>query len=100
MRYKGNYSPSYLACPETFNWIPIKQCLPKLDHSNYSRLDDSDEEPPKATAEDARVLFDRTAMPYQMYVALRSPNDREEVQEYAEFVGPEVLSRMLLFRSG
>lgn len=100
MRYKGNYSPSYLACPETFNWIPIKQCLPKLDHSNYSRLDDSDEEPPKATAEGARVLFDRTAMPYQMYVALRSPNDREEVQEYAEFVGPEVLSRMLLFRSG
>ena len=40
---QGNYSPSYLACPETFNWIPMKQCLPKLDLSNYSRLDDSDE---------------------------------------------------------
>ncbi|XP_066028063.1 arginyl-tRNA--protein transferase 1 isoform X1 [Pocillopora verrucosa] len=100
MRYKGNYSPSYLACPETFNWIPMKQCLPKLDLSNYSRLDDSDEESPKATADDVLVFYKRKALPYQMYEAYTEANDRGEVQEYAELVGPEVLPRMLLYRSG
>lgn len=40
---QGNYAPSYLVCPETYNWIPIEQCCPKLDLSKYSRLDDSDE---------------------------------------------------------
>ena len=38
---QGNYTPSYLVCPETFNWIAIEQSLPKLDLSKYSRLDDS-----------------------------------------------------------
>ena len=40
---QGNYAPSYLACPETYNWIPIERCRPKLDLSKYSRLDDPDE---------------------------------------------------------
>lgn len=40
---QGNYAPSYLACPETYNWIPIEQCRPKLDLNKYSRLDDPDE---------------------------------------------------------
>ena len=40
---QGQYSPSYLLCPETYNWIPIEQCRPKIDLSKYSRLDDSEE---------------------------------------------------------
>lgn len=36
----------------------------------------------------------------QLYAAITEANDREEVQEYAELVGPAVSSRMLLFRSG
>ncbi|XP_031569440.1 arginyl-tRNA--protein transferase 1-like [Actinia tenebrosa] len=40
MRYKGNYYPSFLVCPETYNWVPIEKCRPKLDSSKYSRLDD------------------------------------------------------------
>lgn len=78
----------------------MKQCLPKLDLSNYSRLDDSDEESPKATADDVLVFYKRKALPYQMYEAYTEANDRGEVQEYAELVGPEVLPRMLLYRSG
>lgn len=39
MRYKGNYYPSDLLCPETYKWIPIQQCTPKLDVTPYSRLD-------------------------------------------------------------
>jgi len=99
MKYKGHYTPSYLVCPETYNWIPIEQCRPKLDAARYARLDDSDEEPPKGDTEDVLVLFKRQAMPYQIYAAITGASDREEVQEYAELVGPVVSSRMLLFRS-
>lgn len=100
MRYKANYTPSYLACPETYNWIPIEQCRPKLDLSKYSRLDDPDEEATQGYTEDVLVLFERQAMPYQLYAAITEADDRQEVQEYAELVGPAVSSRMLLFRSG
>ena len=40
---QGRYSPSYLVCPETYNWVPIERCLPKLEDSKYSRLDDSND---------------------------------------------------------
>ncbi|KAM7444934.1 Arginyl-tRNA--protein transferase 1 [Porites harrisoni] len=43
MKYKGQYSPSYILCPETYNWIPIEQCRPKIALAKYSRLDDSEE---------------------------------------------------------
>ncbi|KAL1494341.1 hypothetical protein ABEB36_009955 [Hypothenemus hampei] len=40
MRYKGRLEPSYLLCPETYVWIPIEKCLPKLDLKKYSRLNE------------------------------------------------------------
>ena len=40
MRYKGQYFPSYLLCPETYSWVDISKCIPRLDKSKYSRLDD------------------------------------------------------------
>lgn len=41
MRYKGKYKPSYLLCPETYEWIPIDLATPKLDRAKYSRLTDN-----------------------------------------------------------
>lgn len=41
MRYKGKYKPSYLLCPETYEWIPIELATPKLDRVKYSRLTDN-----------------------------------------------------------
>ncbi|XP_037760747.1 arginyl-tRNA--protein transferase 1 isoform X2 [Chelonia mydas] len=38
MRYKGQYRPSDLLCPETYVWVPIEQCLPTLEHSKYCRF--------------------------------------------------------------
>lgn len=40
MRYKGRLAASDLLCPETYTWIPIEKCIPKLDISKYSRLND------------------------------------------------------------
>jgi len=31
MRYKGEYSPSYLADPETYDWFLLSSCLPLLE---------------------------------------------------------------------
>ncbi|KAJ6629113.1 arginine-tRNA-protein transferase [Mycena sp. CBHHK59/15] len=36
MRYKGEYSPSYLVDPETYDWFPLGTCLPLLDKYRYA----------------------------------------------------------------
>ena len=38
MRYKGQYVPSFISCPESYTWVPIEKCRPKLDQSKYTRL--------------------------------------------------------------
>ena len=40
MRYKGQYVPSYISCPESYKWVAIDKCRPKLDKSKYSRLEE------------------------------------------------------------
>lgn len=40
MRYKGKLSMSDLLCPETYGWVPIERCLPKLEAEKYCRLND------------------------------------------------------------
>ncbi|KAJ6516014.1 arginine-tRNA-protein transferase [Mycena sanguinolenta] len=36
MRYKGDYSPSYLADPETYEWFPLETCVPLLEKYRYA----------------------------------------------------------------
>ncbi|KAI0650632.1 arginine-tRNA-protein transferase [Trametes meyenii] len=36
MRYKGEYSPSYLADPEEYTWFPLNKCRPLLDKYHYA----------------------------------------------------------------
>lgn len=36
MRYKGDYSPSYLADPETYEWTPLDKCRTSLDLFRYA----------------------------------------------------------------
>ncbi|KIY46622.1 hypothetical protein FISHEDRAFT_46915 [Fistulina hepatica ATCC 64428] len=36
MRYKGDYFPSYLADPETYEWVPLEKCVPMLDQHRYA----------------------------------------------------------------
>lgn len=40
MRYKGQYLPSELLCPETYNWVPVVKCEKALDENKYSRLNE------------------------------------------------------------
>ncbi|KIM90668.1 hypothetical protein PILCRDRAFT_811124 [Piloderma croceum F 1598] len=36
MRYKADYSPSYLVDPEEFTWHPMEACIPLLDKYRYA----------------------------------------------------------------
>ncbi|PBL02526.1 hypothetical protein ARMGADRAFT_981223 [Armillaria gallica] len=50
MRYKGQYSPSFLVDPETYEWYPLEQCTSLLDTNRYACFScpshSTDEPPP------------------------------------------------------
>ncbi|KAF8631547.1 hypothetical protein AX15_002303 [Amanita polypyramis BW_CC] len=50
MRYKGEYSPSYLADPVTYQWYPLKDCILLLEKNRYARFS----EPSQSIQGDAR----------------------------------------------
>ncbi|XP_052428829.1 arginyl-tRNA--protein transferase 1 isoform X8 [Carassius gibelio] len=100
---EGQYRPSDLLCPETYTWVPIERCIPRLDISAYSRLNEN------ARAGDAHalkklgrvlVLHRRTVMPYAAYARKRKgSNDEKEVEQYASLVGQTCAERILLYRA-
>ncbi|XP_077311502.1 arginyl-tRNA--protein transferase 1 isoform X4 [Lithobates pipiens] len=104
MRYKGQYKPSQLLCPETFFWVSIEKCIPLLERTKYSRLNNNH---PEKRDKDrltelgrVRVLHKRTVMPYSIYKKKRKgPNDETTVEQYASLVGQTCAERMLLYRS-
>lgn len=98
MRYKGQYYPSYLLCPESYRFVPIETCRPKLDASRYARLNDEATPPEDVSVwlDRSLVLFERTIMPYAIYKSLVGTREEAKVTEYAHFVGPSVASRMVL----
>lgn len=44
MHYKTTFQPSYLLCPSTRHYVPVKKCLSILKEQKYARFD-SDHEP-------------------------------------------------------
>ncbi|XP_025906316.1 arginyl-tRNA--protein transferase 1 isoform X4 [Nothoprocta perdicaria] len=103
MRYKGQYRPSDLLCPETYVWTPIEQCLPLLERSKYCRLNQDVKAVDEGCVKElgrVKVLHKRTVMPYSVYKRRRKgPSDEASVQQYASLVGQTCSERMLLFRS-
>uniref|UniRef100_A0A2C9JLZ4 Arginyl-tRNA--protein transferase 1 n=1 Tax=Biomphalaria glabrata TaxID=6526 RepID=A0A2C9JLZ4_BIOGL len=101
MRYKGQFVPSFLACPVSYTWVSIEQCRPKLDASKYSRLselgvEDKDKD---IDVNQVLVLNKGNILPYGFFKMMTSRNsDESEVKEYAEFVGKTCAERMLLVR--
>ncbi|XP_038265331.1 arginyl-tRNA--protein transferase 1 isoform X8 [Dermochelys coriacea] len=103
MRYKGQYRPSDLLCPETYVWVPIEQCLPTLEHSKYCRFNQDLKAVDEGCIKElgrVQVLHKRIIMPYSVYKKRRKgPSDETNVQQYASLVGQTCSERMLLFRS-
>lgn len=99
MRYKGAYSPSFLLCPEVYSWHPIEYCIPLLERSKYSRLNEDpqakDPEQP-VNVKNVSILFHNEAMTYQKFLSFNlSVNNLQEVTEYASLVGDKLSKRML-----
>lgn len=100
MRYKGAYSPSFLLCPEVYTWHPIESCLPLLERSKYSRLNEDPQAKDANLPENLNgvsILFHNEAMTFQKFLSFNSAVDHvEEVSEYASLVGDKLSKCMLL----
>uniref|UniRef100_A0A3P9IJP8 Arginyl-tRNA--protein transferase 1 n=1 Tax=Oryzias latipes TaxID=8090 RepID=A0A3P9IJP8_ORYLA len=103
MRYKGQYRPSDLLCPETYAWVPIERCTALLDVSRYARFNQDPDAGDSQALKDvgrALVLHRRAVMPYVTYSRKRKgASDEREVQQYASLVGQQCAERILLYRS-
>ncbi|XP_019953162.2 arginyl-tRNA--protein transferase 1 isoform X4 [Paralichthys olivaceus] len=103
MRYKGQYRPSDLLCPETFAWVPIERCILQLENSRYARFNQDSDAGDARVLKDvgrAMVLYRRTVMPYAAYSRKRKgSSDETEVQQYAGLVGQDCAERILLYRA-
>ncbi|XP_059215216.1 arginyl-tRNA--protein transferase 1 isoform X4 [Centropristis striata] len=103
MRYKGQYRPSDLLCPETYAWVPIEQCLPHLENTRYARFNQDPDAGDARVLKDvgrALVLYRRSVMPYAAYSRKRKgSSDETEVQQYASLVGQDCAERILLYRA-
>ena len=100
MRYKAKYHPSWLLCPQTYKWEPVKPSLLLLDKSKFAVLHSGDQDETKIKINESVVLFENQAMTFELYRSLNSVDDSEmqEVQEYAELVGSTLSKKILLYR--
>ncbi|XP_055280480.1 arginyl-tRNA--protein transferase 1 isoform X5 [Moschus berezovskii] len=103
MKYKGQYRPSDLLCPETYVWAPIEQCLPSLEKSKYCRFNQDPEAVDEGRSKEPdrlQVFYKKAIMPYGVYKKQqRDPREEAAVLQYARLVGQVCSERMLLFRN-
>ena len=106
MRYKGQFIPSYLSCPEAFTWHPIEKCSVLLEKSKYSRFDeDNSNEPDEVNIEHVkiRVKFRDSEMKIfqleefcdylnESYI----PHFRKLVHGYSKLFGKQFSDRVLI----
>ncbi|XP_039756399.1 arginyl-tRNA--protein transferase 1 isoform X1 [Pararge aegeria] len=103
MRYKGNFYPSDLLCPETYKWFPLQDCTQKLDIAPYSRFDPDIDSIDEFCGTDSDmkhipVLYKGEVIPFNVYKNIRKNVNIEEVVEYARLVGTKTIRRMIMAR--
>lgn len=106
MRYKGNFHPSDLLCPETYKWFPIKDCIPKLEASPYSRLDSDidsvdDNFPSENDLNYIPILVKGVVLPFKMYkrkFGAKKKENMDDLMEYARLVGAKAAKSLILVR--
>ncbi|XP_065305433.1 arginyl-tRNA--protein transferase 1 isoform X3 [Dermacentor albipictus] len=101
MRYKGNFSPSRLLCPETYTWHPIEKCKPLLDANKYCRFEQDPTKGDENAVQDldeVLILYNRTVITYKKYCRLKGNADKAEVKEYANLIGKNCIKRLFLYR--
>ncbi|KAG1701261.1 Arginyl-tRNA--protein transferase 1 [Nymphon striatum] len=103
LRYKGNYYPSFLLCPETYKWFPIKGAVSKINKNKYSRLNDNGNEVDTekcSNISDVRVLHNRVLYKYATFKRRTGKTANEVLmKEYVAFVGTICAERMIYMLS-
>lgn len=104
MNYKSRYDSSALLCPETYTYISLEQCIPRLKASPYCRLASPDVKNPHegctpAEMDSIPVWADATEMQYHTYRTLNGDHAKQSMEEYVELVGLEVAYRMKIYLS-
>ncbi|XP_004751853.1 arginyl-tRNA--protein transferase 1 isoform X3 [Mustela nigripes] len=103
MKYKGQYRPSDLLCPETYVWVPIEQCLSLLENSKYCRFNQDPEAVDEGRSKEPdrlQVFHKKAILPYGVYKRQRKAAAEEAaVLQYARLVGQACAERMLLLRN-
>ncbi|XP_011497472.1 PREDICTED: arginyl-tRNA--protein transferase 1 isoform X3 [Ceratosolen solmsi marchali] len=100
MRYKARMQPSKLLCPETYIWCDVDKCLPKLDISKYSRLNEDSsaiDEDGIVDIQQVLVLYHNKAMAYGVYRYVQNKLIDDEIKEYASLIGKKCALNMLYY---
>jgi arginine-tRNA-protein transferase len=102
MNYKRQYSASELLCPETYKYVDLRQCIPRLKENGYCRLDD---ESPTVDDDDGitddvmnnlMVHYNMDIMMYQEYRTLKGSIKDGMVRSYLQLMGKKVGSKSTL----
>ena len=98
MNYKGKYYPSFLLCPDSYQFTPIETATRKLDVSKYSRLTSQPVEPERVLSflGGVLILFERQVIPYMLFRGYYGNVMDRNVVEYASLVGKPISQRMFL----
>ena len=102
MNYKRRYASSELLCPQTHNYVPLPQCIPRLKVTEYCRLDDNAplvNERDEVTEEvigGLKILHRMEVMLYREYLAKYGEGRRAMVESYVELVGQKVAGNATL----
>jgi len=98
MRYKGQYKPSDLVCPETLEWVPLADAIPKLEASKYSRLKEG-------TGSDGNKPVQIQEVPILLRNSIVHINElnkkgqdilKPKLEEWFQKVGPECAKRIIV----
>jgi len=100
MKYKGKYKPSDLLCPENFQWVPLSECIPKLEKWKYSRF--VDKEPLLLSQEQKEKIAEKMPLYYQQKIITISslqPKQRKIVNsnlvEFLDLIGARLALNIL-----
>nr|CAH7763148.1 unnamed protein product [Callosobruchus chinensis] len=100
MRYKGRLTPSYLLCPETYQWFPIEKCIKLLDESKYARLAENVDALDENVPSERDIMHIRVVYMYRlmMFKDLKKISDQTEMfRKIGQMVGKKCANTMVFF---
>ena len=102
MNYKSRYNAGYLLCPETYKYVPIAKCVPKLKASPYTRLADDDVPNAKEGCTDSEldtvpIFANMELLSLAAYRLEHGDASVPLVKEYIDLVGLDIAKSMSLF---